>query len=71
VYTHIGDPFQLIDVAPGEPRLGSEKAIEMNYALQVKPYFLWQPVFQYYVDAGGNSRTPNAAVLGFRTKVAF
>jgi porin len=71
VYTHIGDPFQLIEVPLGEPRLGSEKAIELNYALQVKAYFLWQPVFQYYVDVGGNSRTPNAAILGFRTKVIF
>jgi carbohydrate-selective porin OprB len=69
--THIGDPFQLIDAPPGETRLGTEKAIELNYALQVKPYFLWQPVFQYYVNVGGNSRIPNAALFGFRTKVNF
>jgi carbohydrate-selective porin OprB len=53
------------------PALGSEKAIELNYAAQIKPYLLWQPVFQYYWDVGGNSRIPNAAVFGFRIKVDF
>jgi carbohydrate-selective porin OprB len=51
--------------------LGSEKAIELNYALQFRPYLLWQPVFQYYWDVGGTPRIPNAAVLGFRVKVDF
>ncbi len=71
VYTHIGDPFQSVGIPSGLPLLGSEKAIELNYAAQVTPYFLVQPVFQYYVDVGGNARTPNAAVFGFRTKVTF
>ena len=71
VYTHIGDPFQSIDVPLGVPVLGSEKAIELNYAAQIKPYLLWQPVFQYYWDVGGNTRIPNAAVFGFRVKVDF
>jgi carbohydrate-selective porin OprB len=71
VYTHIGDPFQSIDTPLGLPILGSEKAIELNYALQIRPYFLWQPVFQYYWDVGGDSRIPNAAVFGFRVKVDF
>jgi porin len=71
VYTHIGDPYQSIGIPPGAPLLGSEKAIELNYAALIRPYLLWQPVFQYYVDVGGNSRIPNAAVLGFRVKVDF
>jgi porin len=71
VYTHIGDPFQSVGILPGTPLLGSEKAIELNYAAQIKPYLLWQPVFQYYSDVGGNSRIPNAAVFGFRIKVDF
>jgi carbohydrate-selective porin OprB len=71
VYTHIGDPFQSIDTPLGVPLLGSEKAIELNYAAQIQPYLLWQPVFQYYSDVGGNSRIPNAAVFGFRIKVDF
>ena len=71
VYTKVSDPFQTIGIPPGAPSLGSEKAVELNYAAQVTRYFLVQPVFQYYVGVGGNSRVPNAAVFGFRTKVNF
>jgi porin len=71
VYTHIGDPFQSIDIPVGTPLLGSEKAMELNYALWIRPYLLWQPVFQYYWDVGGSSRIPNAAIFGFRIKVDF
>jgi porin len=71
VYTKIGDPFQSVGIPLGMPLLGSEKAVEFNYAAQLKPYFLIQPVFQYYVNVGGNSHIPNAAVFGFRTKINF
>jgi porin len=71
VYTHIGDPFQTAGVAIGLPALGSEKALELNYALWLRPYLLWQPVFQYYWDVGANSHIPNAAIFGFRVKVDF
>lgn len=71
VYTHIGDPFQTVGVPLGLPALGSEKALELNYALWLRPYLLWQPVFQYYWDVGGNSHIPNAAIFGFRVKVDF
>ena len=71
VYTHIGDPFQTIGVPAGAPPLGTEKAVELNYAANIRPYFLVQPVFQYYFDPGANPRVPNAAVFGFRTKVTF
>jgi carbohydrate-selective porin OprB len=55
----------------GGAPLGSEKAVELNYSLQVTPCWLVQPVFQYYVDGGGNAAFSNAPVLGFRTKVNF
>jgi porin len=71
VCTKIGYPFQAVGIPLGAPLLGSEKAIELNYAAQLTTYLLVQPVFQYYVDVGGNSRTPNAGVFGFRTKVNF
>ena len=54
----------------GAPR-GSEKAVELNYSPQVTPSWYVQLVFQYYVDVGANGALPNAAVLGFRTKVNF
>lgn len=71
VYSKISDQFRFAEASIGLPRLGSEKALEFNYGLQVNPHFLIQPVFQYYVDIGANPQVPNAAVFGFRTKVTF
>jgi porin len=71
VYSKLGDPFQTLGVPFGLVRLGSEKAVEVNYAAHLTRYLLVQPVFQYYVDVGGNSQTPNAAVFGFRTQLNF
>jgi porin len=71
VYSKISDPFRNFGALLGGPLLGSEKAFELNYSLQVTPYFLLQPTFQYYVSVGGNSNLANAPVLGFRTKVTF
>ncbi len=71
VYSKISDPFRFAEASIGLPLLGSERAIELNYVLHVTPYVLFQPVFQYYVDVGANSRIPNAAIFGFRTQVNF
>jgi porin len=71
VYSKISDPFSNFGVLLGAPRLGSEKAFELNYSLQVTPYFLLQPTFQYYANVGGNPSLSNAPVLGFRTKITF
>lgn len=71
VYSRISDPFRNFGTLLGAPSLGSEKAVELNYSLQVTPYFLLQPTFQYYVNVGGNPTLSNAPVLGFRTKVTF
>ncbi len=71
VYSKISDSFSNFGTLLGGPPLGSEKAVELNYSLRITPYWYIQPVFQYYVDVGANSALPNAAVLGFRTKVNF
>jgi porin len=71
VYSKISDPFRDFGELLGGTRLGSEKAFEVNYSLQVTPYFLLQPTFQYYVRVGGNPALSNTPVLGFRTKVTF
>jgi porin len=71
VYSKISDPFSNFGALLGGPRLGSEKAFELNYSLQVTPYFLLQPTFQYYANVGGNPSLSNAPVLGFRTKITF
>jgi carbohydrate-selective porin OprB len=51
----------------GLPLLGSEKAVEVNYALKVTRWFTFQPVLQYYFDAGASPQGRNATVAGFRT----
>lgn len=71
VYSRISDPFRNFGTVLGAPPLGSEKAVELNYSMQVTPYFLLQPTFQYYINVGGNPTLSNAPVLGFRTKVIF
>jgi len=71
VYSKISDSFSNFGTLLGGAPLGSEKAVELNYSLQLTPYWYVQPVFQYYVDVGANGALPNAAVLGFRTKVNF
>jgi len=71
VYSKISDQFSSGGTLLGLPSLGSEKAIELNYSIQVSRCILLQPAFQYYIDVGANSHVPNAAVLGFRTKVTF
>ena len=48
-------------------RYGTEKALEVNYSLQVTRWFTFQPVFQYYFDTGANPLSRNNTVAGFRT----
>ena len=71
VYSKISDPFRNFGTLLGGAPLGSEKAFELNYSLQVRPYWLVQPTFQYYANVGGNPSLSNAPVLGFRTKITF
>ena len=67
----MSDPFRYFEASIGGPLLGSEKAFELNYSIQVTPYWLVQPTFQYYANVGGNAAVSNAPVFGFRTKVTF
>ena len=71
IYSKISDPFRNFETSIGGPLLGSEKAFELNYSLQVTPYWLVQPTFQYYANIGANAALSNAPVFGFRTKIKF
>jgi len=71
VYSKISDPFSNFGALLGGPRLGSEKAFELNYSIRFTPYWLVEPTFQYYANVGGNTAVPNTPVLGFRTKITF
>lgn len=71
VYSKISEPFSRFGQLLGGPPLGSEKAFELNYSLQLRPYLLLQPAFQYYVNVGGNPLLSNPAVFGLRTKITL
>jgi porin len=71
VYSKISDPFSEFGELLGGAPLGSEKAFEVNYSVQVTPYLILEPAFQHYVDVGGNRALANATVFGLRTKVTF
>src|SRR6266403_3802727 len=47
----------------------TEHGLEFNILLDVAPMVLFQPVVQYYANAGGGSE--DAVVVGFRTTVEF
>ena len=71
IYGRISDSFSNFAALLGGTSLGSEKAFELNYAVQVTLHWLVQPTFQYYVNTGGNRTIPDTPVFGFRTKVTF
>ena len=67
VYSHMSGRLKQANASQGLPLFGSEKAMEINYALQVKRWFTLQPVFQHYFDTGANPQKRNSTVVGFRT----
>lgn len=72
-YSHVSNAYSTAyaDSFLGAPVLGSEKAFEVNYLFQATPYFMIQPVVQWYATLGANPQNPTGVVVGFRTKVVF
>jgi porin len=73
VYSQISGSYERESSNEGllNPKLGSEKAFEVNYRAQITPWLQWQPVVQVYHDLGANSKNGTGVVAGFRTKVTF
>lgn len=67
VYTRISPTLNQAYADLGLPLFGSEKAVEVNYALKVTRWFTFQPVLQYYFDTGADAPGHNSVVAGFRT----
>jgi porin len=65
VWNHLSSDFR-----PNNATMwNTEQGLEFNVLLDVAPMVLFQPVVQYYANAGGGSE--DAVVVGFRTKVEF
>lgn len=72
VYSAIGGKYNDYLRRIGSPTLEDEKAIEINYLVQLTQWLYVQPVAQYYVNVGGLHNGDNdAMVAGFRAKVTF
>jgi carbohydrate-selective porin OprB len=67
VYSRISGVLNHALWVDGLTPYGTEKALELNYALKVTRWFTFQPVFQYYFDTGANPVSRNNTVAGFRT----
>ncbi len=72
-FSHVSSAYSTAyaDSFLGAPVLGTEKAFEVNYLFQATPYFLIQPVVQWYAELGANPQNPTGVVLGLRTKIVF
>jgi carbohydrate-selective porin OprB len=71
VYTRISPTLNQAYADAGLPLFGSEKAVEVNYALKVTRWFTFQPVVQYYFDTGADPIDRNSVVAGFRTRLTL
>jgi porin len=69
VYSKIGSDYNTFLTLNGLPSLNDEKLIEVNYLIQVFPWFTFQPVYQYYSSVGGTNTA--AALAGFRVITVF
>ncbi len=61
----------LSDRLRGSHGPGRESVYELYYSIQVFPWFLITPDFQWVVDPGGDGATPSAFVAGLRVQVVF
>jgi len=66
VSTRINPQYQLEQILIGNPLLDHENMYEINYRAQLRPYLVFQPVFDYYNDVGANPSQRSATLLGFR-----
>ncbi len=60
-YSHVSDAYSsaYANSFLGAPVLGSEKAYEVNYLYQATPFFMVQPVVQWYQTLGANPQNPD------------
>jgi carbohydrate-selective porin OprB len=67
VYSKVGNDYNTF-VGP-LLALNNETQFEVNYKIQVFPWFVLQPVYQYYNNVGGTSNS--ASIAGFRLVTTF
>lgn len=68
---HNGDPSRDAALAAGEPIKSGEWGIEATYSVQVTPWLVVQPDFQYISDPGTVPGIDHATVAGLRLKFSL
>lgn len=71
VYSRMSPTLNRTYADAGLPLVGSEKAVELNYAVRVSRRFTFQPVVQHYYDTGANPLRHNSVVAGFRASFSL
>jgi porin len=71
VWTAVGSHYRESQDLAGQKNLTHEHLVELNYMANVTPWLTFQPVFQWYVQPGGDATRSTVFVTGFRTKVTF
>ena len=71
VRTAVGSHAREASLANGGPKLTAEHLVELNYAANITPWLLLQPVGQWFVKPAGDATRQAVFVVGFRTKVTF
>lgn len=71
IYSKISDTFNAAYFDQGPPVLGSEKVTEVNYLIQVTPWWIVQPTYQHDWSWGANPNSGSASILGFPTQVTY
>ena len=59
-------------VAPGTVGIQHhESIVELDYNVQMAPWFSLRPNLQYVINPGGTGKIPDAFVIGLYTNVTF
>ncbi len=67
VYSHISGVLNHALSDAGLVPFGTEKALELNYAMKLTSWLTFQPLLQYCFDIGAEPHSRNSMIAGFRT----
>jgi carbohydrate-selective porin OprB len=71
VWTAVGSHYRESQDLAGNKNLTHEHLVELNYMANVTRSLSFQPVFQWYVQPGGDASRRTVFVTGFRAKLTF
>lgn len=70
-YGRFSEDLRQAEQAAHKEQQGAETVLELNYKIQITPWFYIQPDVQYIITPSGLSSIPNAFCIGFQSQVVF